>query len=94
MGTTTLKLPTELKERVASVVDGTGKSAHAFMVEAIEQQTRLAEQRKQFVDAALAADREFARTRKGYALEDVAKYLLARAAGKRVRRPRPKRWPK
>jgi predicted transcriptional regulator len=94
MGTTTLKLPEELKERVASVVNGTGRTAHAFMVEAIEQQTRLAEQRRQFVDAALAADREFARSRKGYALEDVAKYLLARAAGKRTRRPRLKRWPK
>jgi predicted transcriptional regulator len=94
MGTTTLKLPDELKERVASVVDGTGKSAHAFMVEAIEQQTKLAEQRKQFVEQALAADREFARTRKGYALEDVRKYLLARAAGKRTGKPRLKRWPK
>ena len=33
----TLKLPPELKERVASVVKGTDKSPHAFMVEAIEQ---------------------------------------------------------
>ena len=94
MPTTTLKLPAELKDRVASVVNGTGKSPHAFMVEAIEQQTRLAEQRKDFVEAALAADREFARTGKGYALEDAAKYLRARAARRRVRRPRLKRWPK
>jgi predicted transcriptional regulator len=94
MGTTTLKLPAALKQRVSCVVDGTGKTAHAFMVEAIEQQTRLAEQRKQFVGAALAADREFARTGKGYALEDVAKYLLARAGGKRTRRPRLKSWPR
>jgi len=94
MGTTTLKLPDELKERIADVVDGTGKSAHAFMVEAIEDQTRRAEQRKRFVSDALAADREFARSGKGYALEDVRKYILARAAGKRVRRPRLKRWPR
>ena len=94
MSTTTLKLPEELKERIADVVDGTGKSAHAFMVEAIEEQTRRAEQRKQFVHEALAADREFARTGKGYALEEVRTYLLARAAGKRARKPRLKRWPK
>jgi len=94
MGTTTLKLPDELKERIADVVDGTGKSAHAFMVAAIEEQTRRAEQRKQFVHDALVADREFARTGQAYALEDAKTYLLARAAGKRSRRPRLKRWRK
>jgi len=46
---TRLKLPEGLKERVASLVEGTGKSAHAFMLEAIEQETLLAEQRKQLV---------------------------------------------
>jgi predicted transcriptional regulator len=94
MGTTTLKLPDELKERVADVVDGTGKSAHAFMVEAIEQQTRLAEQRKQFVADALAARQEFRRTGKAYAFEDVREYFTARVAGKPARRPRLRRWRK
>lgn len=89
---TTLKLPPELKDRVKAVAEGTGRSPHAFMVEAIEQQTALAEKRREFVAAALAADREFERTGKGYALEDVAEYLRARVAGKPVRRPRLKRW--
>jgi predicted transcriptional regulator len=88
----TLKLPPELKQRVASVVKGTDKSAHAFMVEAIEQQTALAEKRKQFVAQALARSREFERTGKGYAFEDVRKYFAARIAGKRARKPRLKRW--
>jgi predicted transcriptional regulator len=92
MPTTTLKLSQELKQRVASLVDGTGKSAHAFMVEAIEHHTSAAEQRKAFVQAALAADREFSRTGKGYAFEDVRKYLRARVAGKPARRPRLRRW--
>jgi predicted transcriptional regulator len=94
MGTTTLKLPPELKERIASIVDGTGKSPHAFMVEAIEQQTKLAEQRKAFVADALAAREDFRRIGKAYALEDAATYLAARAAGKPARRPRSKRWRK
>ena len=94
MATTTLKLPAELKERIASVIDGTGKSPHAFMVEAIEQQTRLAEQRKQFVGTALAAREDFRRTGRAYALADVRKYFAARAAGKPARRPRLKRWRK
>lgn len=88
----TLKLPPELKDRVASVVKGTDKSPHAFMVEAIEQQTSLAEKRKAFVAEALARRREFERTGKAYALEDVRKYFAARRAGKRARKPRLKRW--
>ena len=43
-----------LKKRVAAVVQGTDKSPQAFMVEAIERETRLAEQRKQFVAQAKA----------------------------------------
>jgi predicted transcriptional regulator len=88
----TLKLPPELKDRVASVVKGTDKTAHAFMVEAIAQQTTLAEKRKAFVDAALAARRNFIRTGKAYAFEDVRKYFAARIAGKPARKPRLKRW--
>lgn len=92
MAATTLKLPAELKDRIKSVTEGTGKSPHAFMVEAIEQQTALAEKRKEFVAAALAARRNFMRTRKGYALEDVRKYFADRIAGKPARKPRLKRW--
>src|SRR2546422_3644011 len=74
---TTLKLPPQLKDRVASVIEGTGKSAHAFMVEAIEEQTALAERRKAFVSAAVSARRDFRRTRKGYALEDARREVPA-----------------
>jgi predicted transcriptional regulator len=88
----TLKLPPELKERVASVVEGTDKSPHAFMVEAIEQQTALAEKRKAFVAAAVKSRDHALRTGKAYTLEDVKAYYAARAAGKPVRRPRLKRW--
>lgn len=92
MGTTTLKLPDELKERIAEVVDGTGKTPHAFMVEAIEQQTRLAQQRKSFIADALKAREHAMRTGKAYAFEDVKAYYAARLAGKPAKRPRLKRW--
>jgi predicted transcriptional regulator len=39
MPATTIKLPPELKQRVARLIRGTGQSAHAFMLEAIELQT-------------------------------------------------------
>lgn len=92
MATTTLKLPPELKERVASVVKGTDKSPHAFMIEAIEEQTRRAELRKGFVADALAAREHALQTGKAYTLEDVKRYYAARVAGKPARRPRLKRW--
>lgn len=89
---TTLKLPPELKNRVKAVIEGTGQSPHAFMVEAIEQQTALAEKRKQFVASALQARREFIKSGKAYALEEVKKHLASRAAGKPARKPRLRQW--
>jgi len=90
MPATTLKLPPELKKRVASIAEKHGKSPHAFMVDAIHQQTTMAENRAQFVASAVAARKDFERTGKAYDLEDVRRYILARAAGRRVRRPRAK----
>lgn len=92
MSTTTLKLSDQLKQRVSAVVEGTGKSPHAFMVEAIERQTSLAERRKSFIADALKAREEVLRTGKAYAFEDVRRYYAARAAEKPGRRPRLKRW--
>jgi predicted transcriptional regulator len=89
---TTLKLSPELKDRVKAVTEGTGKSPHAFMVEAIEQETRRAELRKEFVADALKARAHALRTGMAYTLEDIKSYYAARAAGKPARRPRLKRW--
>lgn len=41
--TTTLKLPDELKARIAAAAEQTGKTPHAFMVETLQAQTDLAE---------------------------------------------------
>ena len=94
MTTTTLKLPPALKRRVASLVRGTDRSAHAFMVEAISAQTRREELRRQFIDQALEADAEMARTGRGYDFADVKDYFEAKLAGRPARRPRLKRWRK
>ena len=94
MPSTTLKLSEELRRRVAAVVEGTGQSAHAFMVEAIERQTRLAEQRKGFVADALAAREEAYRSGSAYSASEVHRYMEARARGEKVARPRPRKWRK
>ena len=89
---TTLKLPDELKKRVAALVKGTGKSAHAFMVDAIEQQIILAERRNAFLADAKTAQEDMNRSGEGYPAEEVHAYMDARSAGKKAPRPRPKRW--
>jgi predicted transcriptional regulator len=94
MATTTLKLSEELRTRVAAVIEGTGQSAHAFMVEAIERQTRLAEQRRNFVADALAAREEAHRSGLGYPASEVHRYMRARARGDKAARPQPRKWRK
>jgi predicted transcriptional regulator len=85
---TTLKLPAELKDRVAEAAEAAGRSPHAFMVEAIEAQTRLAERRREFVASALEAEREVAKFGLVYDGDEVLSYLQAKLSGQTVRRPR------
>lgn len=87
---TTIKLPAALKERIAPLAEAAGKTAHAWMVEALERQADLAEAREAFIADAEAAAADIDAGGPLYAAEDVAAYLLARAAGKRSpARPRP-----
>ena len=87
--TTTLKLPEELKARIASAAQATGKSSHAFMVEALEAQARLAEMRQSFINDAIASATEVDAGGALYAMEDVQAYILARTDGKPAKRPKP-----
>lgn len=85
---TTLKLPAELKDRVAEAAEAAGRSPHAFMVEAIEAQTRLAERRREFVASALEAEREVEQSGLVYHGDEVLSYLQSKLSGAPVRRPR------
>jgi predicted DNA-binding protein len=89
---TTIKLPEELKERIAALIEGTGKSMHAFLLEAIEQQAQLAERRQRFVADALAARAQALQSGTGYTAARVHAYARARAAGKKVARPKASAW--
>jgi predicted transcriptional regulator len=91
ISTTTLKLPVPLKARIAPLAEAAGKTPHAWMVDALEAQVALAEMRQAFIEEAEAAA---AATDAGgplYAAEDVRAYILARAEGRRARRPKPMR---
>jgi predicted transcriptional regulator len=93
MATTSLKLSEQLKARIASLAEEQGKSPHAYMVDALEQQAERAERRREFLAAGRASAEEFDRTGIGYAFEDVERYIVALAAGKKVPRPKPRKFP-
>lgn len=53
-----LKLPDDLKRRIAQLVSGSGRTAHSFMVEAIEQAALREELRRRFGEEAALSERE------------------------------------
>ena len=89
---TSIKLPDDLKKRVARVVKDTEQSAHAFMVDAIRQETERAEKRRQFVADAHAALADFERDGMGYALSEITAHYRAKLHGKKARKPKLRSW--
>ena len=91
MSTTTIRIDDQLKERVADAAERAGKTPHAFIVDAIAQTVEQAEAEHAFhQDAGERWDRVVADA-KVVAWEDLKPYLVARAAGKPARRPRPRK---
>ncbi len=88
MPAVTLKLPQELKARINELAAASGKSPHAFMIDALASQIAREEQRGAFVAAALQARQEVARYGQVMEASEVHQWLLARAAGAKAARPR------
>jgi predicted transcriptional regulator len=87
MSTTTIRIEDDLKARVAQAAERTGKSAHAFIVEAIARSVEQAELEHEFHTI---ADRRWAKilkTGETVSWDDARAYALARARGEQVRRP-------
>ena len=89
---TTLKIAPDLKRRIVAAAKAADQSPHAFMLEAIERQTNLDEQRRAFVADALASRAEALTSGQGYAAADVHRYMAARVRGSRAKRPKVKTW--
>ncbi|MSQ70340.1 MAG: ribbon-helix-helix protein, CopG family [Betaproteobacteria bacterium] len=88
MPAVTLKLPDDLKSRINALAAASGKSPHAFMVDALTAQTAQQENRRAFVQSALEARENVARYGLVHEAADVHKWLLARAAGRKAKPPR------
>jgi predicted transcriptional regulator len=92
MAATSLKLPDELRQRISALVKGTEKTAHAFMVDAIERAARQEELRRRFGTEAVAAEQETEAKDQVYDAASVFAYFESRAQGKRAGKPRTRSW--
>lgn len=90
--TTSLKLSEELKARVTEMAAHEGKSAHAYMVDTLEEATRIKEERARFVEDALQAKRRFEKTGEAYAASEVFAHFRARGTGAAMKKPRLRQW--
>ena len=92
MSTTSLKLPPDLKTRVAAVAEERGITAHAFMLGAIEESARAAELRATFVADAQRARKLLLKSGKGFEADEVHAHIRNRIKGKSGSRPRAVSW--
>jgi predicted DNA-binding protein len=87
VSTTTIRLPEELKARVAAAAERAGTTSHNFILEAIAEKTDSAERR---ADLAEVAERRYAgivASGKTIPWAEMRRYLEDRAAGKKAKRP-------
>jgi len=87
--TTTIRLPPKLRARVGSLAKQTGRSAHSFIIEAVERHAHYEEQMRSLVREALAADADIEKSGEVYRAEDVHAWMSRLAAGDNVARPKP-----
>jgi len=86
VSTTTIRLPDELKARVAAAAEKAGTTAHNFILEAIAEKAELAEQRAAFHGLADQRYAQFLESGKSIPWEEARSYLKDRLAGKTVKR--------
>jgi predicted transcriptional regulator len=87
MSTTTIRLPDDLKARIAAAAGRAGKTPHALILEAIAEKADEAERRSEFHALAQARFAAIAASGKSIPWSESRTYLQARAEGKRPRRP-------
>lgn len=91
MGTTTIRIEEELKARVAAAAERAGKSAHAFILDAIAQTVEQAELDDEFHRVADERWAKVLATGRTVPWDEAKTWLEARARGERPRKPTARR---
>jgi predicted transcriptional regulator len=87
MSTTTIRLPQELKARVAAAAKKAGTTPHSFILDAIAEKADEAERRSEFHDVAEKRYSQIAASGKTIPWSEMRAYLEDRVTGKKARRP-------
>ena len=87
MSTTTIRVPEELKARVAAAAKRAGTTSHNFILEAIAEKADQEERRGEFHDTAERRYAKIAASGKTIPWTEMRRYLEDRLAGKKGKRP-------
>lgn len=87
MSTTTIRLPDELKFRVASAAQRAGVSSHNFILQAIAEKTDQEERRAEFDELVENRYAQILATGQAIPWEEMRRYLLERLSGQEATRP-------
>ena len=87
MQTTTIRLDDIMKERIAAAADLAGKSAHAFILDAISQTLEQVELDNEFHEIADERWNGILASGKTIAWEDAKAYLAAKSRGESPHKP-------
>jgi predicted transcriptional regulator len=90
MSTTTIRLPPDLKERVARAAERAGTTAHSFILEAIAEKAEQEECRGEFQDTAERRYAEIVASGKTVPWSEMRRYLERRLTGNKIVRPKPR----
>ena len=82
MSTTTIRLPDELKARVASAAEQAGTTSHQFILQAISEKTAQAELQRDFHAVTDARYADIVASGEAISWAEMRGYLESRMAGK------------
>ena len=91
MSTTTIRIPADLKERVADAAERAGTTAHNFILEAIKEKADQAERFSDFQDVAETRFAALSVSGKTIPWEKMRQSLEERIEKKPAKRPRAKK---
>ncbi|MGC1952348.1 MAG: ribbon-helix-helix protein, CopG family [Gammaproteobacteria bacterium] len=91
MPTTTIRLPEDLKDRVALAAERAGMTPHALILDAIAERVDAEERRNEFHDTAQQRYAEIVASGKTIPWSEMRTYLEDRLSGKKPIRPAPRK---
>jgi predicted transcriptional regulator len=92
VSTTTIRLPEQLKARVAAAAKRAGTTTHSFILEAIAEKADGEERRSEFNDTAEKRYADIIASGKAIPWSEMRKHLERRLAGEsKARRPAPRK---